>query len=161
MNARQSTLLGVGQYTVPSEYEMYGSNADSANFTDKEKGNTGGQSPGWVDKGLDLLHTGLDIFKTVKSGGNSGGGNLPPQPPSGVSTKTILIGVVLAAATGVGIYALTRPKKKGLDGLGDLNTAKTKAGRKRQRAAVFAKLDEAGEAWPKKEGKRKKPRKKR
>lgn len=161
MNAIQRSLLGLGQYTAPSEYEMYGSNASSANFSDKEKGGSSGGNTDWLNKGLDLLNTGLNLFQNAKSGGSSGSIPPPPPPPSGVSTKTIVIGALALTAVGTAAYFAFSPKKKSLSGLGDLDTAKTKAGRKRQRAAVFAKLDEAGDAWPKIGGKRKKPRKKR
>lgn len=39
--------------------------------------------------------------------------------------------------------------KDGLNGLGDLDTAKTKAGRIRQRKAVFAKLTDEGKIYRK------------
>jgi len=42
-----------------------------------------------------------------------------------------------------------------LDGLGDLNTAKTKSGRVKQRKAVFAKMEDAGTLYNKnRKGKR-------
>jgi uncharacterized membrane protein len=68
----------------------------------------------------------------------------------GISTGAkVGIGVAVAAlVTGV-VVLITRGKKKGMGGLGDLNTAKTKSGKVKQRAAVFAKLDQEGKAYPK------------
>lgn len=67
------------------------------------------------------------------------------------------------AAIGIGgavlLYHLFSNNGSG-SSMGDLDTAKTKAGRERQRRAAFARMDSSGEAWPKKGGKRVKPRKK-
>lgn len=47
----------------------------------------------------------------------------------------------------------TKPRKlKMIAGVGELNTAKTKAGKTRQRKAVFAKLEKSKKAWQKKNG---------
>lgn len=62
------------------------------------------------------------------------------------------IGLVAVASSGK-----SNNKSEGLEGL---NTAKTKAGKVRQRKAVFAKLDESGKTYPKnKKGKRMKSKK--
>ncbi|MGL6121653.1 MAG: LPXTG cell wall anchor domain-containing protein [Shewanella sp.] len=69
---------------------------------------------------------------------------IPMAQPADNSKKYLLIaGVVLL--TGTGLYFLTRKKK----GLGDLDTAKTKKGKIKQRKAVFAKMDEQGDTWSK------------
>lgn len=71
-----------------------------------------------------------------------------------------IIGGLVAAVAVWGIWQvlkMTDAPKKNLDGLGDLNTAKTKAGKIKQRAAVFAKLDEEGKTYKKnRNGKRSK-----
>lgn len=64
--------------------------------------------------------------------------------------------ILLAAAAGIGLLLFSGNNNS----LGDLDTAKTAKGRKKQRAAVFAKMDEDGVTWPKtKSGVRKKKRK--
>jgi hypothetical protein len=78
-------------------------------------------------------------------------GNQMQVQASGTNWKKLAI---IAGATVLGGTALyfgvkAFKKKKSLNGLGELNTAKTKSGKVRQRKAVFAKLDEAGKAWPK------------
>lgn len=74
-------------------------------------------------------------------------------------TRTKIIGGLVLVVAGWGIYKvlqMTDAPKKG-DNLGDLNTAKTKTGKVKQRKAVFAKLDEEGKTFPKnRNGKRKK-----
>ncbi len=84
---------------------------------------------------------------TILTQGNAG----QMQPQGGTNWKKIAI---IAGATVLGGTALyfgvkAFKKKKSLNGLGQLNTAKTKSGKVKQRKAVFAKLDEAGKAWPK------------
>ncbi|MFO0414896.1 MAG: hypothetical protein ACK52I_22210 [Pseudomonadota bacterium] len=79
------------------------------------------------------------------------GNSVQLQPQGGTNWKKIAI---IAGATVLGGTALyfgvkAFKKKKSLNGLGELNTAKTKSGKVKQRKAVFAKLDEAGKAWPK------------
>lgn len=70
-----------------------------------------------------------------------------------------VIGVLSLVVATWGVYQLFFKKEK--KSLGDLNTAKTKAGKVKQRAAVFAKLDEEGKTFPKnRNGKRKPKRKK-
>lgn len=67
------------------------------------------------------------------------------------------------AGAGVGLLVLlfkSSGSKAAVGGLGNINTARTSKGRKSQRAAVFAKLDDEGKTWPKKNGTRKKPRSK-
>lgn len=76
--------------------------------------------------------------------------------------KKILLygGIALVVVIG---GALILKGKKGLKGLslGYLDTAKSVKGKKKQRAAVFAKLDDQGKSFPKnKDGVRTKPRKK-
>jgi len=93
----------------------------------------------------------------MRSGGNQ---NAMPGPSSSINWKKIaIIGTVaIVGATGLYFGVKAFRKKKGLSGLGDLNTAKTKSGKVKQRKAVFAKLDEAGKAWPKNtKGVRRKP----
>lgn len=87
---------------------------------------------------------------TYQAPGSSSGGSGSTQVASGLSTGAkVGIGVTVAAVA-AGLVALaTRGKKKGLSGLGDLNTAKTKAGKVKQRKAVFAKLTDDGKTYPK------------
>jgi hypothetical protein len=87
------------------------------------------------------------------------GAGLPPEPEKkGLSTGVkIALAVTGATLLAGGVYLATRPKKKSL---GELNTAKTKKGKAMQRAAVFAKLDEAGETYPKNKSGKRKPRRK-
>ncbi|MFN7703344.1 MAG: hypothetical protein ACK5OS_01890 [Chryseotalea sp.] len=90
----------------------------------------------------------------------SGGSAMPSQRQSGINWKKILLIGTVAVVGGTGLYFGVKAyrKKKGLSGLGELNTAKTKSGKVKQRKAVFAKLDEAGKAWPKNtKGVRRKP----
>jgi uncharacterized membrane protein len=67
----------------------------------------------------------------------------------GISTGAkVGIGVAVAAlVTGV-VVLISRGKKKGMGGLGDLN-AKGKTKQAAQRAAVFARLDKEGKTYPK------------
>ena len=78
-----------------------------------------------------------------------GAGNDPKQDTGMSTTAKVVIGVGIAAAvTGLVVLA-TSGKKKAMNGLGELNTAKTKAGKVKQRKAVFAKLDSEGKTYPK------------
>jgi hypothetical protein len=80
------------------------------------------------------------------------GGNSQPggSKSTGMSTGAkVGIGLGVAALVATLVVVATRGKKKGMAGLGDLNTAKTKSGKVKQRAAVFAKLDAEGKAYPK------------
>ncbi len=66
----------------------------------------------------------------------SGGGPQPNQS-TGMSTwAKVGIGLGAAALVATLVVVATRGKKKGMGGLGDLNTAKTKSGKVKQRAAV-------------------------
>lgn len=73
------------------------------------------------------------------------------------SRNAKIIGGLVAVAAAVGIYFFFKSDSgKSVNGLGDLNTAKTKSGKVKQRKAVFAKLDDAGKTWGKnRKGKRK------
>ncbi len=113
-----------------------------------------------------------DIYSQVKTGSQPGSpsSSTPAYSPDVVSPavvpaplantkKYLMIGGVVVLA-GTAVYFLTRKKKKGVSGVGDLDTSKTKSGRVKQRKAVFAKMDESGNTWPKnKKGLRKKKRK--
>lgn len=71
------------------------------------------------------------------------------QQQSGIS-PAVKIGLGIAAAAVLGFIAVkafgkSKPKKA----MGELNTAKTKAGRERQRKAVFARLAAEGSVKPK------------
>jgi hypothetical protein len=63
-----------------------------------------------------------------------------------------------ALLVGAGALATVLLTKKS-SALGDLNTAKTAKGRTRQRKAVFARMENEGSIFPKRNGKRTKPRK--
>ena len=83
---------------------------------------------------------------TYQAGQSGGSGN----QSTGMSTGAkVGIGLGVAALVATLVVVATRGKKKGVAGLGDLNTAKTKSGKIKQRAAVFAKLDAEGKAYPK------------
>lgn len=70
------------------------------------------------------------------------------------NTQRNVVGLLgLAAVVGTIWWVLSSNSKS--DGLGDLNTAKTKAGRVKQRKAVFAKMEDAGTLYNKnRQGKR-------
>lgn len=71
------------------------------------------------------------------------------QQQSGIS-PTVKVGLGLAAAAVLTFIAVKAfGGKKSKKSLGDLNTAKTKAGRERQRKAVFARLAAEGSVKPK------------
>ena len=76
-------------------------------------------------------------------------GSAQAAQSKGMSTGAkVGIGVAVAAlVTGV-VVLVSRNKKKGMGGLGDLN-AKGKTKQAAQRAAVFARLDKEGKTYPK------------
>lgn len=61
----------------------------------------------------------------------------------------IMGGLVAAGLIVAVVFFVKSNRKKSVDSLGDLNTAKTKAGRIRQRKAVFAKLADEGKIYRK------------
>ena len=70
------------------------------------------------------------------------------------NTQRNVVGLLGLAAVAAAIYTLFKKTKKP-KGLGDLNTARTKSGRVKQRKAVFAKMEEAGTLYNKnRKGKR-------
>jgi hypothetical protein len=73
----------------------------------------------------------------------------------------IALGTLAAGTLGFIVYKATSTKgKKSLNGVDGLDTAKTVKGKAKQRAAVFAKLEDEGKAFPKnKSGVRKPVRK--
>lgn len=105
---------------------------------------------GLVNTTSNLATSASDVISATKTP-SSGAGynpNIPGSPPPVVKSNTgmyVLIGVGIAAVVGVGILVLKKKKK----GLGNLDTAKTAKGRKAQRGAVFAKLDNQGDTFPK------------
>lgn len=119
-----------------------------------------------------LLNIGNKVIDTVQNAQGSGSGaqttqqiqqqqQALDQQQKGNALKYVLIAVGVLGAGGLLTYALVnRKKKKGLSGvqetidvphtdLGDLNTAKTKAGKDKQRKAVFARLAAEGGSKPK------------
>jgi hypothetical protein len=82
---------------------------------------------------------------TYQAGQSGGSGN----QSTGMSTGAkVGIGLGVAALVTGLVLVATRGKKKGMGGLGELN-AKGKKKAAAQRAAVFAKLEDEGKAYPK------------
>jgi hypothetical protein len=82
---------------------------------------------------------------TYQAGQSGGSGN----QSTGMSTGAkVGIGLGVAALVTGLVLVATRGKKKGMGGLGELN-AKGKKKAASQRAAVFAKLEDEGKAYPK------------
>lgn len=120
-----------------------------------------------VQQGVNIAQDIVSIFRPKSSAPAVSAGNNAPPPAAATQKKGInwltvaLVGSGLALGTFAVVRYASKKKKKALNGLGELNTAKTAKKRVAQRKAVMAKLEDKGKLLPKNTvGKRAKPRKK-
>lgn len=102
IDRRTSTLLGLGEYTRPTDDEMYSSNTSSGGST--------GTKPSIWDKFLEIAQTGSEVYKNIRNPYPPGEGPPPTREGLSMTTKLVLGGLGLAAVGTAG-YFIFRPKK--------------------------------------------------